>query len=493
MKKNRIIFRADGDLVAGYGHVIRSLSLASILKKKYNCCFVIRNPDSFLKEQIIKVCDEIIEIPENVSYEAEAKKLAKNTVKPDDIVVLDGYHFSEEYQSAIKRSCFKVVCIDDICDRHFFSDAVINHGEGIKPSDYSREFYTKLYLGTAYIILRKSFLKKSVPLSQATLKKHRVFINMGGTDQQNYTKKALSLCLGNKDVNAVDIVLGSYYSHIDDLRRVIVANKNISIKLHSNLTEKQMVSLMKRSSIGITSASTVSYEYSSVGGVLFVFQTVMNQKNIYSFLISSGSAFPAESFNKKIQELSSNAARKKYFENRGTFFSGNSPENLRSVFDALETERDISIRKATKNDLLTYFKWANDPEVRQNAINNSPIPLENHSRWFSARLKSKNALLFLLEKKGIPMGQVRFDKTENSWEIDYSIDKKFRGKGFGEIILKHAILEFRKKHFSDDISAKVKHSNTASNRVFEKLNFTRKKSQKIGTGLYDCYLLPGHR
>jgi spore coat polysaccharide biosynthesis predicted glycosyltransferase SpsG len=72
MKLKRVIFRADGDQIAGYGHVVRALSLASILKKRYRCVFIIREPDSFLKEQIQKVCDEIIDIPVQKTYEIES-------------------------------------------------------------------------------------------------------------------------------------------------------------------------------------------------------------------------------------------------------------------------------------------------------------------------------------------------------------------------------------------------------------------------------------
>ena len=38
----KILFRADGNEEIGYGHVIRSLALADMLKENFECIFVTR-------------------------------------------------------------------------------------------------------------------------------------------------------------------------------------------------------------------------------------------------------------------------------------------------------------------------------------------------------------------------------------------------------------------------------------------------------------------
>ncbi len=484
-----IVFRADGNLIAGYGHVIRDLSLASILKDKYHTVFIIQDPDDFLRSQIKNTCDEIIEIPATKNLVDESKKIVKHILKPDDIVILDGYGFGTNYQAEIKKHCFKLVCIDDICDRHFVADVIINHSEGIKRKNYLIEKFSKLYLGTQYAILRRSFLKKKSTPTLKPSKDQRAFINMGGTDQQNYTQRALQTCIKNSKTNKIDIVVGSFYPYKNKLEKIINTNKQVSIHIHSNLSETEICSLMKKSTISICSASTVSYEYACVGGILFVYQTVSNQKNIYSFLIRSKVAFPAKTFDRVLSQLENKASSKKYFENRKKYFSGNSDKNLVSIFNDLEKERGITIRLAAQNDVLTYFKWANDPEVRMNSVNTSPISLKDHTNWFYAKLKSKNSLLYIISKNGIPLGQVRFDKEKNSAEIDYSIAKGYRGKGYGEIVLKNAIKEYYNKFPKDTIIAKAKESNIASNRVFEKSGFKKARSIVINGKKYQSHLM----
>ena len=69
----------------------------------------------------------------------------------------------------------------------------------------------------------------------------------------------------------------------------------------------------------------------------------------------------------------------------------------------------------------------------------------------------------------IPIGQIRYDKKNSFYEIDYSIDEPFRKSSFGKIIIKKSIKKlFKKKTI---IRANVKKSNKASIKIFEDLKF----------------------
>nr|MBA3704600.1 GNAT family N-acetyltransferase [Bacteroidota bacterium] len=244
--------------------------------------------------------------------------------------------------------------------------------------------------------------------------------------------------------------------------------------------------------VAICSASTISYEYSCVGGILFVYQTVSNQKNIYSFLVKSEAAFPVKRFDQIFPLLENKKFIKNYFENRNKYFPGNSDANLVSIFEDLEKERGLTIRLAEQKDVLTYFKWVNDSNVRINSIRSSTISMKDHKTWFHSKLKNKNSLLYLISKNGIPLGQVRFDKEKSSAEIDYSIGKAYRGKGYGEIILKNAIKEYFIKFPKDKIIAKAKESNIPSNRVFKKLGFKKASPIFINGAKYYSYFMKGN-
>jgi RimJ/RimL family protein N-acetyltransferase len=156
-------------------------------------------------------------------------------------------------------------------------------------------------------------------------------------------------------------------------------------------------------------------------------------------------------------------------------------ESLSSIFKYFERERHLSIRKAEENDMLTYFDWVNDSEVRASAINGAPIALSNHEKWFLSKINQENSHLYIFEKNNSKMGQVRFDKVGDVYETDYSIDKKFRGKGYGKVIMFNAIKELiRENDFNLlKIIALVKETNFASNKVFLSVGFKKKTEIKI--------------
>lgn len=137
----------------------------------------------------------------------------------------------------------------------------------------------------------------------------------------------------------------------------------------------------------------------------------------------------------------------------------------------------LNIRSALITDLVIYFNWVNEKVVRKNSFNSKKITLYDHKKWYLNKLKSKNAHLLIFEKESIPIGQIRFDIKDNIAHVDYSIDKKHRGKGFGGILLKMGI-----EHIINDLEiknivsfkAEVKTSNISSIKIFENNGFKKK-------------------
>ena len=73
-----------------------------------------------------------------------------------------------------------------------------------------------------------------------------------------------------------------------------------------------------------------------------------------------------------------------------------------------------------------------------------------------------NPKILIFSKNKIQFGQVRFDKNLNNfYEIDYSIIRNYRGKGYSTKILKSFKIYPKKK-----IIAKVKHNNKISKKKY---------------------------
>ena len=123
------------------------------------------------------------------------------------------------------------------------------------------------------------------------------------------------------------------------------------------------------------------------------------------------------------------------------------------------------------------FGWANDSLVRKNSFKKKKIKYSDHIKWLKKKIISKKTLIFKLLLNNIPIGQVRYDKKNNYYEIDYSIDEIFRNYGFGKIIIKKSIKKIFKKRTI--IKADVKQENKESINIFKSLKFRQIKSNSI--------------
>ena len=127
------------------------------------------------------------------------------------------------------------------------------------------------------------------------------------------------------------------------------------------------------------------------------------------------------------------------------------------------------LRKAeTNHDALILFEWANDSIVRANSLSREKISITNHFKWFNEKINNFETRIYILtDLYKSYIGQIRVDKVDEYYEIDYSISSFYRGKGFGNKILELLINELGNVNYL----AKVKTDNIPSKKVFIKNGF----------------------
>lgn len=145
----------------------------------------------------------------------------------------------------------------------------------------------------------------------------------------------------------------------------------------------------------------------------------------------------------------------------------------------------LMLREVTGKDIDLLFRWANDPETRQNAFHTEQIPYEAHRAWFVKMLADRNVLKYILcgcssntgEMQDI--GQIRLSVEEGEALIDYSIDPEKRGQGFGTRMILMAEERLRESR-TDVIYCKgqVKNENIASAKAFEKCGYDMDEKEK---------------
>lgn len=463
--KKKICFRADASGQIGLGHFVRSLALADMLKDDFDCIFYTAEPSDYQIRELRKVCP-FISLSEKTKFEDFLSCLDGS-----EIVVLDNYFYTTEYQKQIKEKGCKLVCIDDMHDKHYVADIVINHAYGCHKEDYSVEPYTQLSLGLNYALLRKPFLDINAKPNHS---QKRVLICYGGLDVHNLTCKTI-LSLGDVIENyQVEVIVGAAFSAKEELAKH--ASKNTNIHIHTALNAEEMSALMRESQVAFLSASSVLWEAIFSGCKIIYGYYVDNQldichnvgNNLSLGLSYVGNLREVTSDNLKTAFLKTVDSEKKVAFKK---------PDVRSHYLALFNS-DVTIREATIDDAKLIFDWANDPLVRQMAFHTEPIPWENHIKWFKSKLESPKSDLMVCYHGTEPIGQVRFDiLDEGEAEIDISIAKESRGKGFGKAMLK-ASIEY--EHCMNGVKtfvSEVKEENASSNRMFSACGFIHKKKE----------------
>lgn len=135
----------------------------------------------------------------------------------------------------------------------------------------------------------------------------------------------------------------------------------------------------------------------------------------------------------------------------------------------------LVLREAKETDMDLLYHWANDPDVRQNSFNSDSIPYKEHVSWFNNMMANTSVLQFIMMDEGVPVGQIRLTINNDEAEIGYSIDKEYRGKGYGHSILKLVKIKITEQYPNiKKLVAKVKPENDRSNKLFRSEGYETK-------------------
>jgi len=435
---------------------------------------LIRNPDELAQ----KACEKYRVLMQDISsvpIEEEADYVGKYAGK-DSIVFLDGYNFTEPYQRCIKaKGCF-LVCMDDHHERFFYADCVLNVSEISDSSKVLRSVDSRLVYGLKYALIRPEFSIEQKSIER----RNEVFVCFGGgAETVPLIQKTLqALSRANLLKAKITIVLNeTLRTEIEN--QVNASFQNLIIQLRYNLSAEEMVELMMHSKMGICSSSTVALEARAAGLPIVAGYFVENQKGIYQSLLNTNEIPVLGDLNEVESDVMA-ATMADLWDNLQAYSNGKlsyhiTQHNYQRLIHSWFTEIQFVIRAASSEDVELYLHWANQPDVRKNALNSEQILPENHRKWFASRLTSQSTKLYVGMIHNIPVAQLRFDLHDGFWEIDYSVDPDWRNKGIGEILIRKGMKRLLKDVNSDCVVVGlVKPTNVASSEVFKKLHFTQK-------------------
>ncbi len=272
MNKRKLFLWADANNELGYGHFIRTSTLAQMMVNDFDCTFFTTSPNVYQLNILNSICHyESLPSEEN-RFELFLEKLSSEVT-----VFLDGYFFDSVFQKRVREKCRMLVCMADTIN-YFNSDAVIGYIIPKEQIKLSNE--TKYYCGLEWILLRQPFTEIAKRKKKEEIKS--ITICLGGTDQFMLTEKVVDL-INSRFSLAVNVV--SSFSHD---RKKMIESKGCNV--YSNLDAKSLCELFLNSDIVVASASTTAIESIAIGVPTIIGYYVDNQRLMYSYLVENAYA-----------------------------------------------------------------------------------------------------------------------------------------------------------------------------------------------------------
>mgnify|MGYP001249094624 FL=1 len=143
------------------------------------------------------------------------------------------------------------------------------------------------------------------------------------------------------------------------------------------------------------------------------------------------------------------------------------------MLDAIDnlTLNDLKIRLANNDDAKSLFEWFNSSDsMKYKYITKTKILFIEHKKWFQTVLKSSSEKIFIIEKNGLSIGNIRFKITQYI-DVDIYIIKKERKKGYAKLVLSDFIKILKKIDKKSIFEVVVSKANLPSLRLFYSCGF----------------------
>ncbi|MDD5431466.1 MAG: UDP-2,4-diacetamido-2,4,6-trideoxy-beta-L-altropyranose hydrolase [Candidatus Omnitrophica bacterium] len=276
----RILIRVDADEYIGMGHFMRSLALAQECKRVgYQPVFVMSKKCTQAELILEDEGMRIKYLNAGIGSVNDARKVVcLAEALSAGWIVLDGYCFGAEYQKTLKKAGLYLLCIDDYGHAsNYYADIIVNQNLTASEKFYcKRKPYSKLLLGTRYVLLRSDFLSWKSHKRVIRTTANRLLVTMGGSDPRNSTTKVIKALLRLKtSMLKVKVVVGALNPNYDKLSRLAV-NKIMPLEIIRD--SRNMPQLMAWADIAISAAGSTCWELAFMKLPAVVIVTAGNQK-----------------------------------------------------------------------------------------------------------------------------------------------------------------------------------------------------------------------
>ena len=306
-----IVFRVDASTKIGSGHFMRCLALADMLVKEgKKVRFITKNHLGNIAPKLVRKGIEVTLLSVRPPKLLEQCKVQHadwlGGTQEDDAIqtinaisdlcveclIVDHYAIDSDWHTALRPFCKRLMVIDDLGDRVFDCDLLLDQNLDSTPKKYKHLVpkSCQMLLGPLYALLRDEFSMlraKSLNRRDSSKSFENILISMGGSDPDNYTKLILNELEKAKFLvnSKLSIILGPQYKYFDDLKNQSKPS-NLQLSFFHNVNN--IAEFMQIADLAIGASGSTSWERCCLGLPSVQFILADNQTYIAKALEKKG-------------------------------------------------------------------------------------------------------------------------------------------------------------------------------------------------------------
>ena len=323
-----IIFRADGTIQLGLGHIVRCLALADVLKST--------NPD--IEVTFITKYKEGKKIIEDKKYEVisaidDEINQIRNLADGDTLLLTDFLDTDNSYISRIREMPgLKVISIDNNTKLKRIDADILINANVFDEGEQKVIGSTGYYLGPKYMILRKEF--EEVHAEETYIKDNvqTILVMFGGTDPRGFTIKVADALQSIPGEVRINLIAGPAFPHSGKLNEFLSETNR---KFCLFFSPKNLIEIMKSADVAITAAGIALYELAALGVPSIVIPQAKHQEDIAKAFEKSGAcinmgAYPSNKmiYKSTMMLMGSELHRKQLSENAKMLVDGGGTKRI---------------------------------------------------------------------------------------------------------------------------------------------------------------------
>lgn len=387
-----------------------------------------------------------------------------------DWLIVDHYALDIRWESALRRTAKRIMVIDDLADRQHDCDMLLDQNfYADMQTRYTSKVpsHCELLLGPRYALLRDEFRQMREKVEPRNGPVKRILVFFGGVDADNYTGRTIE-ALSEIDLSGlhVDVVIGAQHPYREQIK---AASAQHGFIFH--IQTDKMAELMAAADLAIGAGGSATWERCCLGLPTLVFCTAVNQQKQIADAAQEGILYAPE-INTDLAEVIKNhtmALLENVHLRRLISRSAMQAVNGRGVSRLIGNLgcSGIEVRMANADDSAKLFEWRNHPSIRSVSRNTEPITWEEHQKWFSSVMDSKDRVLLIGQNDKASVGVVRFDKQDEDAEVSIYLVPDANNSGQGRNLLLSAEQWIKEKRPDIKcIRASILGSNKNSQRLF---------------------------